>query len=249
MFETALLDKACRGRKPWPLAGILVQAAAVAALILVPMIHPEVLSVVLPRTTLYVPAGELKSAPPPPAKAATAQHSSSAHIAPARRNAFVAPSRWSNPVALIDDGGLEMPSFLVGNPLVQAASAPLPGSGRIAEASLPPPPPPKPESPRQQEPAKPIRVGGQVQEANIIHRVLPAYPPLARAARIAGAVRLEGVISREGGVQQLRVISGHPLLVQAALEAVRQWRYRPTLLNGEPVAVIAPIEVNFLLSR
>jgi periplasmic protein TonB len=78
---------------------------------------------------------------------------------------------------------------------------------------------------------------------------MPVYPPLARQARIAGAVMLEGIIARDGTVKNLRVLSGHPLLAGAALEAVRQWRYRPTLLNGEPVEVIAPIAVNFVLGR
>ena len=83
----------------------------------------------------------------------------------------------------------------------------------------------------------------------MLNRVLPIYPPLAKAARIQGLVRLEGIIARDGTIQQLRVIGGHPLLVQAALDAVRRWRYRPTHLNGEPVEVIAPIDVNFILSN
>ena len=78
---------------------------------------------------------------------------------------------------------------------------------------------------------------------------MPVYPPLARQARISGTVRLEGVISRTGHVINLQVVSGHPLLATAALDAVRQWVYRPTLLNGEAVEVIAPIEVHFTLSQ
>ena len=76
----------------------------------------------------------------------------------------------------------------------------------------------------------------------------PVYPPLARAARISGAVELTGVIATDGRIRELRVVSGHPLLAKAALEAVRQWVYEPTVLNGEPVEVIAPITVHFQLN-
>ena len=85
--------------------------------------------------------------------------------------------------------------------------------------------------------------------ASLINRVQPVYPPLARQTRISGTVRLHAIISKSGAVQQLEVISGHPLLVQAALDAVRQWRYRPTTLNGEPVEVDTTIDVIFSLNQ
>jgi protein TonB len=97
--------------------------------------------------------------------------------------------------------------------------------------------------------AKPVQVGGDVQAAKLIRKVVPVYPRTAVIARISGTVRLQGIIGRDGTIQQLQVVSGHPLLTGAALAAVRQWLYRPTLLNGEPVEVIAPIDVNFLLSQ
>jgi protein TonB len=92
-------------------------------------------------------------------------------------------------------------------------------------------------------------IGGNVLAAKILSRVIPLYPSLAKQARIQGTVSLLGVIASDGTVRQLRVLSGHPLLVQAALDAVRQWVYRPTLLNGEPVEVQAPIEVHFTLAQ
>jgi len=88
-----------------------------------------------------------------------------------------------------------------------------------------------------------------VMEAKIIRRVLPVYPPLARAARIQGKVHLMGIIGKDGTVQNVRAVDGHPLLIPAAIDAVRQWVYRPTLLSGEPVDVITPIEVNFILAQ
>ena len=77
----------------------------------------------------------------------------------------------------------------------------------------------------------------------------PVYPPLAQEARISGVVRLNAIIGTDGTVQNLTVASGHPVLVPAALEAVKQWVYAPTLLNGQPVEVVTQIEVNFTLSQ
>ncbi|MEN6535929.1 MAG: energy transducer TonB, partial [Bryobacteraceae bacterium] len=94
-----------------------------------------------------------------------------------------------------------------------------------------------------------IRVGGNVQQAKLVRQPRPVYPPLARQARIQGQVRLAAVISRDGTIQELQVVAGHPLLIQAALDAVKQWVYQPTLLNGEPVEVFTQIDVNFTLSQ
>jgi protein TonB len=105
------------------------------------------------------------------------------------------------------------------------------------------PPPPKPKL------TGPLKVGGNVQAARILNRVQPVYPPLARQTRISGTVRLHAIISKDGSIQQLEVISGHPLLQQNALDAVRQWRYQPTLLNGEPVEVDTTIDVIFSLNQ
>ena len=102
-------------------------------------------------------------------------------------------------------------------------------------------PPPVPGTPPR------IRVGSNVQAANLIHQVEPVYPPLALKARIQGTVRFNAVIGKDGTITNLQVLSGHPLLVQAALEAVKQWLYKPTLLNGEPVEVITTIDVNMTL--
>lgn len=81
-----------------------------------------------------------------------------------------------------------------------------------------------------------------------MHKVEPAYPPMARTARIQGPVELRAIISKEGTIENLRVVSGHPMLAQAALDAVRQWRYRPYILNGAPVEVETEVIVKFVLS-
>ncbi len=122
-------------------------------------------------------------------------------------------------------------------------------SGSIPEGvydslNRPPPPP-------QTKIIKPTRihVGGQVEQAKLIFQPKPEYPPLAKMARIQGVVRLEAVISRDGTIQDLKVLQGHPLLVKAAIEAVARWHYMPTLLNGEPVEVVTEIDVNFTLAE
>ncbi|MDR3698542.1 MAG: M56 family metallopeptidase [Candidatus Sulfopaludibacter sp.] len=94
-----------------------------------------------------------------------------------------------------------------------------------------------------------IRVGGNVQQSKLTSQVRPAYPPMAKDARIQGVVHLFAVIGKDGGVKSLTVISGHPLLIGAAMEAVRQWTYETTLLNGAPVEVATQIDVNFTLSE
>ena len=98
-------------------------------------------------------------------------------------------------------------------------------------------------------PVKRIRVASRVAEANLIHDVAPTYPPEAGRARIEGTVVLMAVIGKYGTVRDVRVESGLPLLAQAAIDAVKQWRYRPYLLNGEPIEVDSQITINFNLSR
>jgi protein TonB len=95
---------------------------------------------------------------------------------------------------------------------------------------------------------KPLIVSSTILAAKIIKRVVPSYPLLAKQARVSGTVRLQATLSKDGRIENLRVIDGPPLLRQAALDAVRQWIYSPTILNGKPVEVEAPIEVNFTLN-
>lgn len=93
-----------------------------------------------------------------------------------------------------------------------------------------------------------VRVSQGVSEGLLIHQVKPAYPPLARQARIQGQVVLQAAIGKNGSIQNLRLVSGHPMLAPAAIDAVKQWKYRPYFLNGEPVEVDTQITVNFTLA-
>src|SRR5262249_19206702 len=134
----------------------------------------------------------------------------------------------------------------------QAAGAAQPAAVAVLNLAPPPVPiaAPKPVAATPPQPsAAPLHVSQGVLAARLIRKVIPAYPPLARQPRVQGTVRLFGTVDRDGTIQNLQVLSGHPLLVEAALAAVRQWVYRPTLLNGEPVQVLAPIDVTFTLSQ
>ena len=110
----------------------------------------------------------------------------------------------------------------------------------IGNMALPPPPLPPP-------PPERIPVGGEVAAAKLISQPRPVYPPLARQAHIQGTVRLKAFISKDGTIENLTVLSGHPLLIEAAMEAVKLWRYQPTLLNGVPVGVVTNVDVKFTL--
>jgi protein TonB len=113
---------------------------------------------------------------------------------------------------------------------------------------VPPPVPPAVKAPEVVKPQK-ITVASSLQAAKLIFGPKPEYPSLARTARVQGTVHLQAVIGVDGSVRNLAVLSGPPLLVKSALEAVSRWRYQPTLLAGAPVEVTTLIDVNFTLSQ
>ena len=117
------------------------------------------------------------------------------------------------------------------------------GEGSIATDVPEPPPPPTPK------PSTPIRAGGAIHRPQRIRDVAPVYPSIARTARVEGTVILDAVIGEDGRVRNLRVLRSIPLLDQAAIDAVRQWLFTPTLLNGEPVPVVMTVTVTFTLQR
>jgi len=93
----------------------------------------------------------------------------------------------------------------------------------------------------------PVWVGGKVRSPRLVKCVQPPYPPLARLSRVTGSVRLQAILTEEGRVSDLKLVSGHPLLVESAMKAARQWEYEPTYLNDTPARVILFITVNFNL--
>jgi protein TonB len=138
-------------------------------------------------------------------------------------------------------------AVLLDSPAV-AANPGLPETGdnlaatRLSSTPVKAPPAPPP-------PPKRIKVGGNLQAANLIRKVAPVYPPVAKATRIQGTVRFTATIGKDGTIHSLQALSGPALLVQSATEAVKQWVYRPMLLNGDPVEVETQIDVTFTLGN
>jgi len=124
----------------------------------------------------------------------------------------------------------------------------MPGSGVSADTLLGNTAGPVPAFPPAADGSKRITIGGNVQQSKLVSQPRPVYPPLAKQARIQGVVHLAALIGKEGNVLDLAVISGHPLLAASALDAVRQWVYKTTLLNGEPVEILTQIDVNYTLA-
>jgi protein TonB len=215
-------------------------------LIVVPLAHPETLATLLaPPPPLLAPRRTLvklmSSAGQPRATAARPNILITPDFIPATID--LTSMKDSGPTS-DNTGGISQLGFPMGGD--SGSDRFLEGfSSGPARAVLPPEPPAPTE--KREKPTTRVRRGGEVQDANLLHQVTPAYPQLAKIARVQGTVILEALIDREGRVKNLRVVSGHPLLVLAACGAVQQWRYRPTLLNGEPVEVLTQITVNFNL--
>ena len=219
----------------------VIQVFLIGVLILVPLIYTEA----LPRTmltTLLVAPPPPPPPPPPPAAAPVKIVKPVARLMQAGK--LIAPRAIPKDINIIKEEELPPDMGMVG--VTGGVPGGVPGGqaggvlgGIIGGVGSAPPPP--------REGPKRIRVGGQVQAARVISQARPTYPPLAKQARIQGVVRLQAIIAKDGTVQELQVLSGHPLLVQSAQDAVRQWRYQPTLLNGEPVEVVTTIDVIFTL--
>ena len=242
MFEQSILGGHPTGGRWSFLASLTTQALFVAVAAILPLIYTERLSLMEAVSPLTLPL-------PPPAAAPPAQvQKRLANATPTQpAPAFTAPARIPPHAAIIIDAP-SAPVAADSGPGVPGGIGTATGDPFGLSMKAAPPPPAKTETHAEAAPAKPVRVGGSVQEAKLVRRVVPTYPPLARQARISGTVELVGVIARDGTIEDLRVVSGHPLLVKAALDAVCQWVYKPTLLNGEPVEVICPIEVHFRLN-
>ena len=239
MFADSLLDHQWENRshRGWTtLASFALQALGVAMVLALPLIYTQGLPQIH-LVSLGAPIG------PPPGRRPATPHARAGNVRPTFARGFFAPPSIPTGVRP-DDGAVveeEAPPCLECVPGAVGAGAglnPVFNSIGTNPNVAPPPPPPV---------AHPPRIS-HMMEGNLIYRVQPAYPPLARAARIQGAVQLRAIISRTGTIENLQVISGHPMLVGAALDAVRQWRYRPYLLNGDPVEVETQVTVNFSLS-
>ena len=254
MFEQTFVDGVGKTHKSWTVVvSFLVQMVGITAAIIIPLLFTDA----LPKTQLtsFLVAPPPPPPPPPPPAAAAPKI---VKVIPRQFDAgkLMQPKAIPKEITMIKEEELPAASGVQG--VVGGVPGGVPGGvaggviggiiGSVPTAAPPPPPPPKVEAPKPVTPQR-IRVGGNVQAAMAIRAPKPSYPPLAKQARIQGVVRLNAVIGKDGTIQDLKAASGHPLLVPAALEAVRQWLYKPTLLNGEPVEVVTVIDVNFTLSQ
>ncbi|PYT99355.1 MAG: energy transducer TonB [Acidobacteria bacterium] len=245
MFEEMVVSSPHPTKTKKPVTVLLsavFQLVFLGILMLIPLIYTEGLPKTMMATMLTAPPPP-PPPPPPPAAVQIVKVRPQVHLMDAGK--LMQPKVIPKEVKIIKEeaepdmgavgavGGV--PGGVAGGSMGGVLGGVLGGVGTA--------PPPKPK------PTGPVRIGGNVQAAKLVNRITPIYPPLARQTRISGTVRLHAIISKDGSIQQLEVISGHPLLQQAALDAVRQWRYQPTLLNGEPVEVDTTIDVIFSLNQ
>ena len=220
------------------LVSFAVQALGLGCLLVLPLFYTDG----LPKLTLI---GRILAPAPPPA-APPAPQGPRSHVTPQSNlmgDRLISPQQIPATVTILTD--VEPPRPMVdpsaigvshgfGDPHSHSSVIDGIGDSNIA---LPPPVPTIHHPPTS-----------RMMEGNLIYRVQPEYPALARQVRIQGLVVLRAIINRDGAIENLQALSGHPLLVPAALNAVRQWRYRPYVLNGEPVEVETEVKVNFILS-
>ena len=250
MFEQSLLDlQGTKTKTKYTVfVSFILECIGISILVLAPLIYTNT----LPATQLmsYLVAPPPPPPPPPPPVVVKIQK-----VVPREFDTgkLLQPKAIPKNVAIIKEDDTPPPTAISG--VVGGVPGGVPGGqvggvigGIISAAPVAPPPPPKVEAPKPAAPQR-IRVGGNVQKALQLFTPSPVYPPLAKQARIQGVVKLNAIISKEGTIEQLTVVSGHPLLIPSALEAVKKWRYKPTLLNGEPVEVITQIDVNFTLTQ
>jgi protein TonB len=253
MFEQAVLQNGPASKRVWTTClGFTGQAVLLGCALLAPIIWPQALPKAMTAIGLAAPG-------PPPARR------------PQQDPSRLVPQKARPAGRQFYDGAIHMPvvvpekpAILIDEPAEMPGGVPgaVPGVGfsggphkglidELTALEFKPAPirPDRPHTdvPKPPEPPRIVRVS-ELQMAKLLHRVEPQYPALARQARVSGTVRLEGIIATDGHLRQLTVLSGHPLLAPAALAAVRQWIYAPTVLNGEPVEVIAPIVVTFNLN-
>jgi periplasmic protein TonB len=218
--------------KPWAVTlSAIVQTLILGVMILIPLIYTEALPKGMLNTFLVAPAPP----PPPPPPQPIVKEVRAPKIINIQK--MTAPTVIPKNVAMVKD---EAPVIYTNSGDGVAGGTGnvlggLLGSGPAA------PPPPKAATPSR------IRVGGNVEAASLVNKVTPLYPPIAKTAHVSGTVVLHAIISKDGSIQELQYVSGPPLLMKSAMDAVKEWRYKPTMLNGEPVEVDTTIDVVFTL--
>ncbi|MGH9684951.1 MAG: energy transducer TonB [Candidatus Acidiferrales bacterium] len=242
MFDDLVVSSpvAKRTNASWTMVvSTIIQVVILGVLVLIPLIYTEALPKQMLTTFLVAPPPP--PPPPPPPIAQIKIVKPVVHLI--QQNKLMAPTVIPKKVNIIKeeetppDVGVQ--GGVVGGVPGGSAGGVLGGIiGGAPGSNLPPPP---------KAALQRIHVGGNVQSAKLLRQVIPTYPPIAKTAHISGTVILHAVIAKNGTIQELTYVSGPPLLMRNAMEAVRQWRYQPTLLNGEPVEVDTTISVVFTL--
>src|SRR6201997_2245202 len=243
MFEDSLIESGgkLKTKRGWTsLVSFALQVAIVGVMVLIPLIFTEA----LPKTQLMTFLVAPPPPPPPPPPAAAPVKVVKQIQTDIINGQLRTPTKIPEKVQMIKEEEAPPPQMSAG--VVGGVPGGVPGGqmggvlGGIISST--PMAVPKVATPQR------VRVSQGVSQGLLVRKVNPAYPPLARQARIQGQVMLQAVISKDGSIENLRLISGHPMLAPAAIEAVKQWRYKPYMLNGEPVAVETQVQVNFTLS-
>jgi len=244
MFEDSLLEsggrlKTKRGRTTT--FAIILEIGLIGLMVLMPLIFTEALPKQQLMTFLVAPPPP----PPPPPPAAAPVHVQKQIQTDIVNGALRTPTKIPQKIQMIKEDEAPPPSMASAG-VVGGVPGGIPGGqmggviGGIISST--PVAVPKVATPQR------VRVSQGVSAGLLVRRVNPNYPPLARQARIQGQVVLRAVISKDGSIENLTLVSGHPMLAPAAIDAVKQWKYKPYLLNGEPVEVDTEVLVNFTLS-
>ncbi|HWW15064.1 MAG TPA: TonB family protein [Candidatus Dormibacteraeota bacterium] len=244
MFEDSLLEsggrlKTKRGRTTT--FAIFLEIIAIGIMVLLPLIFTEALPKQMTMSFLVAPPPP----PPPPPPAAAPVKIVKVIQTDIVNGALRTPTKIPQKIQMIKEDEAP-PPVMASSGVVGGVPGGIPGGqmggviGGIISST--PVAVPKVAAPQR------VRVSSGVSTGLLIRRVNPTYPPLARQARIQGQVVLHAVISKDGSIEGLTLISGHPMLAPAAIDAVKQWKYKPYLLNGEPVEVDTEVQVNFTLS-
>jgi len=244
MFEDSLIEsggklKTKRGRTS--MVAFLIEFMILGVMILIPLIFTEA----LPRTQLLTFLVAPPPPPPPPPPAAAPVKVVKVVQTDIVNGELRTPTKIPKKIEMIKEDEAPPPA-MASTGVVGGVPGGVPGGsmGGVIGSVLSSTPVAVPKIATPQR----IRVSSGVSTGMLVRRVQPTYPPLARQARIQGVVVLQAQISKDGSIQNLQLISGHPMLAPAAIEAVKQWKYKPYLLNGEPVEVETQVQVNFTLS-
>ncbi len=241
MFEDALMESSHRIKtrsKYWSFLAVLINCSVLIALIIWPLLHPDALPVQIMAALLVAPS------PPPSAPLPQATQQRLQVRSELLDNQIQAPSKIPKVIKIDHEAASSQPSMVGVIGSDETADGARGGSLNdlfrdigTGSAVVKPSTPPK------------LSISSGVMAGNLLEKTVPQYPAIAKAARIQGTVVLQATIAKDGAIQNLRVINGPPMLQQAAIDAVRSWRYKPYLLNGEPVEVETTINVVFNLGN